>query len=123
MSKKNFISLILGAIGVVLFGLGMCMAMLPEWNAFKPGIVVGIIGAVVLLVMLVVRRKMEGKSIMIQINAKTIFTVILGIVGALLFGAGMCFVMVWGELVKGVIVGLIGMVLLICLIPLAKGIK
>lgn len=61
MSKKNFTSLILGTIGGVLFALGMCMAMIPEWNAFKPGIVLGVVGAVILLVMLMVRRKMEGK--------------------------------------------------------------
>ena len=40
MSKKNFISLILGTVGGVLFALGMCMALLPEWNALNLGIVV-----------------------------------------------------------------------------------
>ena len=34
MSKKNFISLIFGTVGGILFALGMCMAMLPEWGAF-----------------------------------------------------------------------------------------
>ena len=41
MTKKNFVTLILGTVGGILFALGMCMAMLPEWNAFTPGIVVG----------------------------------------------------------------------------------
>ncbi len=39
MSKKNFVSMILGTIGGILFALGMCMAMIPEWNALKPGLV------------------------------------------------------------------------------------
>ena len=30
MSKKNFVSLILGTVGGILFALGMCMAMIPE---------------------------------------------------------------------------------------------
>lgn len=123
MSKKNFITLILGTIGGILFALGMCMAMLPEWGAFTQGVVVGCIGLVVLLVMLVVRRKMEGKPIIVKLDGKTVGTIALGIVGALVLGVGMCMVMVWNMMVPGVIIGLIGIVLLLFLIPLVKGIK
>ena len=123
MSKKNFISLILGTVGGILFALGMCMAMLPEWDAFKPGIIVGVIGAVILIVMLLVRRKMEGKPIIVKLSGKTVATVVLGVVGALVLGAGMCMVMVWNMLVQGIIVGLVGIILLLCLIPLIKGIN
>ena len=72
MSKKNFVSLILGTVGGILFALGMCMAMLPEWGAFTQGIVVGCVGLVVLLVMLIVRRKMEGKPVIIKLSGKTV---------------------------------------------------
>lgn len=123
MSKKNFVSLILGTVGGILFALGMCMAMIPEWNAFTQGIVVGCIGTVVLLVMLLVRRKMEGKPVIVKLSAKTIGTVVLGVAGALVLGLGMCMVMVWNMLVWGVAVGLVGILLLLCLIPLVKGIK
>ena len=120
MSKKNFISLILGTIGGVLFALGMCMAMLPEWNAFQPGVVIGCIGAVILLVMVLVRRKMEGKPIVVKLSGKTVGTVVLGVAGAIVLGVGMCMVMVWSMLIQGIIVGLVGIVLLLCLIPLVK---
>ena len=123
MSKKNFISLILGTIGGVLFALGMCMALIPEWNAFTQGVVVGCIGAVILLAMLIVRRKMEGKPVIVKLSGKTIGTVVLGVAGALVLGVGMCMVMVWDMLIWGVAVGLVGIVLLLCLIPLVKGIK
>lgn len=123
MSKKNFISLILGTIGIILFALGMCMAMLPEWNAFTQGIVIGCVGLVVLLVMLIVRRKMEGKPVFVKLSGKTIGTIVLGVAGAMVFGAGMCMVMVWDMLVWGVVIGLVGIVLLLCLIPLIKGIQ
>ena len=43
MKKENFITLVMGTVGGLLFALGMCMALLPEWNAFRPGIVCGII--------------------------------------------------------------------------------
>ena len=122
MSKKNFISLILGTVGGVLFALGMCMAMLPEWNAFQPGVIMGVIGAVILLIMVMVRRKMEGKPIIVKLSAKTVGAVVLGIAGAIVLGIGMCMVMLWNMLVQGIIIGLVGIVLLLCLIPLVKGI-
>lgn len=122
MSKKNFISLILGTVGGVLFSLGMCMALIPEWGAFTPGIVAGCAGAAVLLILLMVRRKMEGKSAFVKLSAKTVGTIVLGAAGALILGIGMCMVMVWSMMIPGIAVGLVGMILLLCLIPLVKGI-
>lgn len=122
MKKKNFGTLIMSTIGGILFAIGMCMCMLPEWNAFKQGVIIGVIGAVVLLAMLVVRRKMEGKPA-IHLSGKAIGTVLLGVVGAVVLGIGMCMVMVWSMMVQGILVGLVGIILLICLIPVVKGLK
>ena len=47
----------------------------------------------------------------------------LGVAGALLLGVGMCLSMVFGKMVAGIVVGLIGIVALLMLIPLAKGLK
>lgn len=124
MSKKNFVTLLLSTVGGILFAIGMCMALLPEWNAFTPGVVMGVIGAVVLLIMVMARRKMSGKSVFIKLSGKTIGTIVLSIVGVLVFGVGMCMTMVWeGLMIPGIIVGIVGIVLLICLIPLCKGLK
>lgn len=123
MKKENFVSMILGAIGGILFAIGMCMCMIKEWNAFNQGIIMGAVGLVVLLFMLVVRRKMQGKPA-IQFSRKSVTAFILGIIGALILGIGMCMTMVGhGLLVQGIIIGVIGIVLLLCLIPLYKGIK
>lgn len=43
MKKENFVTLVMSTIGGLFFALGMCMAMISEWNAFKPGVVMGII--------------------------------------------------------------------------------
>ncbi len=59
----------------------------------------------------------------LHINGKTVLTVIVGVVSALALGVGMCFSMVWGKLAAGVVIGLVGIVVLLCLIPLTKGIK
>ncbi|HIY39382.1 MAG TPA: hypothetical protein H9835_09585 [Candidatus Agathobaculum merdigallinarum] len=122
MKKSNFVALILGTIGVVFFALGMCMALLPEWGMFNPGIVCGVIGLVVLLITILIWRKMEGKA-PIKINAKTVGAVLVGVLGALLLGVGMCMSMVFGKMVLGIVVGLVGIVVLLMLIPLVKGIK
>ena len=41
MRKKDFVTLIMSTIGGILFALGMCMALLPEWGAMTQGIVMG----------------------------------------------------------------------------------
>lgn len=92
MKKSSFVAMILGTIGGILFALGMCIALIPEWNAFRPGVVMGVIGVLVLVVMVLVWRKMEKKN-PIRPSGKVIGTVLLGIV------------------------------VLLCLIPLTKGLK
>ena len=59
MKKSTFTAMILGTIGGILFALGMCMALIPEWDAFRPGVAMGVIGAAVLLIMVLVWRKIE----------------------------------------------------------------
>ena len=100
MKKKNFVSLLFGTVGGILFALGMCMCLLPEWGAFTPGVVIAAVGAVVLLVLLLVRRKMAGKPA-VHISGKAVGAVLLGIVG-------MCMAMVWSMLVPGIVMGVAG---------------
>ena len=122
MKKSSFVAMILGTTGGILFALGMCMALITEWNARQPGIVLGVLGVAVLLIMLLVWRKMENKE-PIHLSGKAIGTVLLGILGALVLGVGMCLTMVWGRMIVGTLVGIVGIVLLLCLIPMVKGIK
>ena len=75
-----------------------------------------------LLITLLVWRRMEGKK-PIKLSGKTVGTVVLAIFGALLLGVGMCFSMVFGKMVLGVVIGLVGIVALLMLIPLTKGLK
>jgi len=122
MKKSNFVAMILGTIGGIFAAIGMCMCLLPEWNAFKPGVVMGVIGVVILLITAGVWRKMENKA-PIRLTGKTILPVIIGIAGALLLGVGMCLVLVWANLVLGIVLGMGGIILLLSLIPLIKGVK
>lgn len=122
MKKSTFTAMILGTIGGILFALGMCMALVGEWNAFRPGIVMGVMGIVILLITAAVWRKMEHKA-PVRLSGKTIASVMMGIAGALLLGVGMCLTMVWSNMVTGIVVGIVGIIILLCLIPFIKGLK
>lgn len=122
MKKKNFVTLLLGTVGGILFALGMCMAMLPAWNLFGPGIGAGCAGLAVLLAMVLVRRRMEGKSLRLKLTGKTVGTVLLSILGVAALGLGMCLVMVWENMLWGIVLGIAGIVIL-CQIPLVRGLK
>ena len=122
MKKSSFVALVMGTVGGVLAALGMCMCLLPEWNAFRPGVIMGCIGLAILLIMVIVWRKMTNKE-PIRMSGKTLLAIILGVLGALMLGVGMCFAMVWSQMVLGIILGLAGIILLIFLIPLVKGLK
>jgi len=122
MKKSTFVSMILGTVGGILFALGVCMTLIPEWNAFRPGVIMGAIGAVVLLIMVIVWRKMEKKA-PIRLSGKTIGAALIGIAGALLLGTGMCLTMIWSNMIAGILIGIVGIVVLLCLIPFIKGIQ
>lgn len=122
MKKSSFVVMMLGTVSGVLFAIGMCMALIPEWEMMKPGIIFGCVGVVLGIITLIIWRKMTGKE-PIKISGKAALTGIVGTIGALALGVGMCFSMVWGKMVVGIVVGLIGIVILLCLIPLTKGIK
>lgn len=122
MKKSNFVAMIMGTIGMVFFALGMCMALLPEWGMFRQGIVAGTVGIVIFLLTFIVWRKMEGKE-PIKLNGKTVGTAVFGIFGALLFGVGMCLSMVFGKMILGVVIGVVGIVALLMLIPMTRGLQ
>ncbi len=122
MKKSSFTALVLGTVSGLLFALGMCMALLPEWNSFTDGIVFGCVGLVLGLITLFVWRKMENKA-PLKLSGKTLLAIIVGVVGALLLGVGMCFVMVWENIIIGVIIGIVGIIALLSLIPIINGFK
>ena len=68
-----------------------------------------------LLLTIAVGKKFLSASNLISVIRQFSFYGILAI--------GMCMVMVWSMMVQGILVGLVGILLLLCLIPLVKGIQ
>lgn len=122
MKKSSFVAMILGTVSGVLFALGMCMALLPAWNAFGPEIIFGCVGLLLGIITIFVWRKMEHKQ-PVRLSSKAVLTASVGIIGALALGVGMCFCMVWNQMVLGIVIGLVGLVGLLSLIPFTRGIQ
>ena len=119
MKKSTFVNLLVGTIGGLLFSLGMCMCLLPDWTALSIGVVCAAIGAVMLLVQSIIAWIRSGRKI--RINWKIAGKVLFGIFGALVLGVGMCMILVWDRMLDGILVGCAGILLLLGLIPLIKG--
>ena len=118
MKKSGFIALILGTVSGVLFALGMCMALLPEWDAFTEGVLFGVSGLLLGLITFFVWNKKLP-----ELKGTNLLLIAFGVLGVLILGAGMCLCLVWEQIVWGTLIGLLGIILLISLIPLVKGIK
>lgn len=121
MRRSTFVTLIFGTIGGILFSLGMCMCLIPEWDTFQPGVVCTAVGAALLLVLAIVARIRSGKKF--HISWSLTGKIFYGIFAALVLGVGMCLIMVWNLFLPGIAVGILGIVLLLFLIPMCLGWK
>ncbi len=118
MKKETLLEIILGTIGGLVFAIGMCMCLIPEWDLFKVGVVVTVVGFIVLLCIIPVYRANHPKKQHGPINWGIVLTWVVGIVGALVMGFGMSKVMVGdpsrSDLLIGIVTGIIG--LLVCVL-------
>ena len=58
-----------------------------------------------------------------QMQKSSLVALIMGTVSGVLFALGMCMCLVWEQIVWGTLIGLLGIIMLIALIPMIKGIK
>lgn len=123
MEKKNFMALVLGTVGGLVFALGMCMCLLPEWNLFKLGVGCTAVGLVVIIATIIVYRKMSGAA-PIKVNPKVVGKIAYGVLSALILGLGMSMIMVFeGMMLWGMLIGIAGIIMLLFLIPMCIGFK
>ncbi len=123
MEKKNFITLVLGTVSGLVFALGMCMCLLPEWNLFNIGVGCTAAGFVGIIATIITFRKMSGAA-PIKVNFKVVGKVAYGVLSALVLGVGMSMVMVFeGMMILGMVIGVIGIIMLLFLIPMCVGLK
>ena len=121
MKKETLLEIILGTIGGLVFAIGMCMCLLPEWNMFTPGVVVTILGFIILLCIIPIYRKEHPKKPRGPVNWGLVLTFVIGIVGSLIMGFGMSKVMVGeatsADMLVGIITGVIGLIICVLNYP------
>lgn len=121
MKKETLLEIIFGTIGGLVFAVGMCMCLIPEWNMFTTGVVVSIMGFVILLCIIPIYRSNHPKKEYAPINWSIVFTWIIGIAGALLMGFGMSRIMsgtpTHTDMVVGMICGVIGLLICVLVYP------
>lgn len=123
MTKKSFLFLILTVMAGLLFALGMCMCLLPEWNVFAHGVALTALGMLALLVMAAVRWHMAGKPIP-KVDWKKAGKIAWCILAALVLGTGMALILCFqGLMIPGIVVGMLGILLGVCAIPVCRGLK
>ena len=127
MKKETLLEIILGTIGGLIFAVGMCMCLIPEWNMFKTGVVVAIIGFIILLCIIPVYRSSHPKKEHKPVNWGIVLTWMVGLVGALIMGFGMSKVMTGetttGDMIVGIIIGVVGLVICVLNYPIYAYIK
>ncbi len=127
MKKETLLEIILGTIGGLVFAIGMCMCLIPEWDLFKAGCVVAVIGFIILLCIIPVYRSNHPKKQHGPINWGIVFTWVIGVVGALIMGFGMSKVMVGdpskADLLIGIGTGIVGLIICVLNYPIYAYIK
>ena len=122
MKKSSFVALVLGTVSGVLFSLGMYMALVEEWAMLKEGVIMGTAGLLLGLITLLIWRKMEHKA-PIKVSGKVVAKVVYAVVAALVLGIGLCLCLVLEKYLLGTVISLVGIVMLLGLIPMVKGLK
>ena len=128
MKKETLLEIIFGTIGGLIFAIGMCMCLIPEWDLFKVGVIAGIIGFIILLCIIPIHRKANPRKI---VKRKTDWSLVLtwtvGIIGSLIMGFGMSKVMVGTpekmDIIIGMITGVVGLLVCVLNYPIYSYIK
>lgn len=120
MRKTQFIALLIYVVSGMFLSFGMCMALIPEWNMVYLGSALGVIGILIAFMTFIRQRKISGKA-PLRLSKKTLLIVLVAFVGTILFGCGMCLSLLYERFFLGISIGIVGILVLLCIIPLVIG--
>ena len=127
MKRETLLEIILGTIGGLIFAIGMCMCLIPEWNMFTAGVIVSIVGFITLLFIIPVYRSTHPKKEHGPIDKGLVLTWVIGVAGSLIMGFGMSKVMVENataaDIAVGLITGIVGLIICVLNYPIYSYIK
>ena len=127
MKRETLLEIILGTIGGLIFSIGMCMCLIPEWNAITAGVIIAIVGFIILLGIIPIYRSTHPKKASKPIGWALLTPWIVGVVGSLIMGFGMSRIMVGeastADMVVGLITGVVGLIICVLNWPIYAYIK
>lgn len=127
MKKETLLEIILGTVGGLIFALGMCMCLIPEWDLFNAGVVVATLGFIILLCIIPVYKSNHPSKPHKPVNFGFVMAWVIGIIGALVMGFGMSKTMVdgagSGDMLMGIIFGIIGLIVCVLDYPVYSYLK
>ncbi len=127
MKKETLLEIVLGTIGGLVFAIGMCMVLIPEWDLLKAGCVVAAVGFIILLCIIPVYKKSHPKIVHRKVNWGIVSAWMIGLLGALVMGFGMSKVMVGdpskSDMLIGIITGVVGLMVCVLVYPIYAFIK
>jgi len=122
MKKETLLEIIFGTVGGLIFAIGMCMCLIPEWNMFSIGVIVAIIGFFILLGIVPIYKNSHPKKEHAPINFKIVFVWCIGVIGSLTMGFGMSKIMVGNaeksDMIIGLIAGIVGLIVCVLNYPI-----
>ena len=110
MKKSSLMSVILGSIGGLLLSIGMVLCLVEGYNLIA-GIIIGAVGLIILALIYPIYCKMENiKHEFKKPSKATVVSIIIGILALIMFGAGMCLVLLKSSVwfIVGIAVGSVG---------------
>lgn len=122
MTKKQFATLVFTTVSGLIFALGMCMCLLPEWDSFVPGVILTAIGGVMLIALGVIALVKSGFTLS-GVNWKLVGKIAYATLSLLVLGCGMALIMSWDMLLFGIAVGAVGIIMLLSIIPMFFGFR
>lgn len=129
MEKKTLVKIILGTVGGLIFSLGLCCCLIPEWNLFTFGVGMAIGGGALLAILLIYHlATREWKPRTEPLNVGAIVAWVIGIAAALLMGFGMSRIMAvenpsQTDMIIGMSCGIVGLLVDILIFPVYSYLK
>ncbi len=123
MEKKTLIKIILGTAGGLIFSLGLCCCLIPEWNLFTFGVGMATSGGVLLAILLIYRlATREWKPRTEPLNVGAVVAWAIGIAATLLMGFGMSRIMAvenpsQTDMIIGMGCGIVGLLVDVLVFP------
>lgn len=101
MKKDTLWEIMIGTVGGLVFALGMCMCLIPEWQLFRTGIIVSVVGFLILLLMIPIYRRTHPRK---QWGITLVW--LIGVARARLMGFGMSKTMHGSVSTEEMVIGL-----------------